>query len=238
MISTNNNSNPGHGHAAAKWFGLVNDIVIPLPSSQVPAAVLRAQASIPPGDTLYRDHDSPDDEVVRDSVEIDLRQGNVFYSEPCGCANNVTACTQPAKLAFAVDDRPEITVRRDQTGKSIRDLFEVNHGRTLLRDYESPHDILIAEDEPVLFDDGPVLITRAVVECCINIEGKVYPWNGPTITVAELRILGGLPTDQSVVVEDGEGQERTLREDEIIHLTECCRVGRAPKYKRGQCTIE
>jgi hypothetical protein len=233
MIPTNNITNAGQVPIAAKWFGLVNDIIIPLPSRRVSATVLRTQASVPPGDTLFRDHDSPEDEVVREAVEIDLGLGNVFYSEECGCAGKDAACAQPAKLAFAVDDRPEITIRRDQTGNSIRELFGVGMGRALLRDYESPHDKIIAEDEPVLFGDGPVFITRPLAEYCINIEGKVYPWDAPTITVAQIRALGGLPADQSVVVEDGEGHERTLGNDEVVHLSECCRVGRAPKYKRG-----
>jgi hypothetical protein len=232
-IKQNNNGDASHQPCKAKWFGLINDTIIPLPGQVVPAAVLRVQGQVPEGEVLYRDHDSPADEEIHGNAEVDLALGNVFYSEGCGCAASQGPCAAPAKLAFAVDDRSEITIRRDQTGQSLRDWFGVSAGRVLLRDLESPHDEAVREDESVLFGDGPVFITRPLAEYCINIEGKVYPWDAPTITVAQIRALGGLPADQSVVVEDGDGHERTLGSDEAVHLSECCRVGRAPKYKRG-----
>ncbi len=67
----------------------------------------------------------------------------------------------------------------------------------------------------------------------LNIEGKEYEWDKATITVPEIRQLGGIPTDQNIVVEDPEGRERTLTETEVIELKPGHRVGRAPKYKRG-----
>jgi hypothetical protein len=235
MISNNNNNTgkPSHFPVAAKWFGLINDIIIPLPNRLVPAAVIRAQASIPANETLFRDHDSPEDEIIGEKTEVDLGLGNVFYTDNCGCAAEGRRCEAPAKLAFAVDDRPEVTIRADQTGKTLRELFGVGQTHRLLRDFQSPHDQPITDDESVIFGDGPVFITRVIAEYCIDIEGTIYPWKTDKITVAEIRALGHLPADQSVVAEDGQGQERTLREDEVVHLTECCRVGRAPKYKRG-----
>ncbi len=67
----------------------------------------------------------------------------------------------------------------------------------------------------------------------VNIEGTEYEWPKETITVPEIRVLGNLPPDQAVVSEDPEGQERTLKEDEIVTLKPGHRHGRAPKYKRG-----
>ncbi len=67
----------------------------------------------------------------------------------------------------------------------------------------------------------------------INIEDKEYEWGKPTITVPEIRTLGGIPPDQPIVVEDPEGGERTLAETETITLKPGHRIGRAPKYKRG-----
>lgn len=29
----------------------------------------------------------------------------------------------------------------------------------------------------------------------VNIEGQEYPWDRPTITVMEIRLIGGLPQD-------------------------------------------
>lgn len=229
MIQNQNNTKPGH----AKWFGLINDIIIPLPGRRVAATVIRAQASIAPGDVLFRDHDASKDEIIGEQADVDLGLGNVFYSDKCGCEGGGSECEAPAKLAFSVDDRPEVTLRADQSGKLLRDLFEIGADRRLFRDLESPVDEPITDDEQISFGDGPVFITRVVAEYCIDIEGTTYPWKTPAITVAEIRALGNLPADQSVVVEDGQGQERTLKENEIVHLSECCRVGRAPIYKRG-----
>jgi hypothetical protein len=67
----------------------------------------------------------------------------------------------------------------------------------------------------------------------INIEGHEYEWPKSTITVPEIRTLGNIPNDQTIVVEDPEGTERTLAENEVIELKPGHRIGRAPKYKRG-----
>ncbi len=67
----------------------------------------------------------------------------------------------------------------------------------------------------------------------INIEGTEYPWDRETITVAEIRSLGGIPSNQAIVQESPEGSERTLGENETIELKPGHRHGRAPRYKRG-----
>jgi hypothetical protein len=67
----------------------------------------------------------------------------------------------------------------------------------------------------------------------VNIEGHDYEWSKNTITVAEIRTLGGLPADQGVVQEDQDGTERTLAANETITLQPGHRHGRAPRYKRG-----
>ena len=67
----------------------------------------------------------------------------------------------------------------------------------------------------------------------VNIEGREYPWDKPTITVPEIRQLGNLPADQPVVSEDEEGHERTLAENEVVTIKPGHRHSRAPKYKRG-----
>jgi hypothetical protein len=67
----------------------------------------------------------------------------------------------------------------------------------------------------------------------VNVEGTEYEWGAETITTAQIRTLGGLPADQPVVEELPDGTERTLPEDEVIHLQPGHRYGRAAKYKRG-----
>jgi len=66
-----------------------------------------------------------------------------------------------------------------------------------------------------------------------NIEGRDYPWDKETITVAEIRVLGNLPRGLAVVEEFPDGREKTLTDDEIVLLKPGHRYGRAPKFKRG-----
>jgi len=67
----------------------------------------------------------------------------------------------------------------------------------------------------------------------IDIEGREYEWDKPTITVPEIRSLGSIPADQAIVQEAPDGTERTLGENEVVELKPGHRHGRAPKYKRG-----
>lgn len=67
----------------------------------------------------------------------------------------------------------------------------------------------------------------------VNIEGTEYPWDRETITVPEIRQLGSIPADQSIVQESPDGTERTLAEGESIELKPGHRLGRTAKYKRG-----
>lgn len=68
----------------------------------------------------------------------------------------------------------------------------------------------------------------------VNIEGTEYPWDKETITVAEIRVLGNIPSDQQIIQEAPDGTELTLAENEIVTLKPGHRHGRAPKYRRGR----
>lgn len=67
----------------------------------------------------------------------------------------------------------------------------------------------------------------------VNIEGNEYPWDKETISVPEIRALAGIPSDQPIIEESPDGEERTLSEDETVTLKPGHRYGHAPKYKRG-----
>jgi hypothetical protein len=55
----------------------------------------------------------------------------------------------------------------------------------------------------------------------VMIEGKVYPWDSDTISVADIRELGNLSEDAPVIEEDlRDGTERTLDEDDVLHPRE------------------
>ena len=160
----------GHGDAVAehaqncspapKWAALVDDEPIPMPKQLVTVAVIKAQAEIAPGSMLVRDYDSPNDMLLADTETVDLAKGNVFYTEPACDLKPRDHCGAPPKLALFVDDRPEVTINPNQTGKSIRELFGFKDDVSLFRDYESPHDEPIGLEEAVPFDKGPVFYTR------------------------------------------------------------------------------
>lgn len=68
----------------------------------------------------------------------------------------------------------------------------------------------------------------------IDIEGAEHPWDEPTITVPQLRQLAGWEPGQEVVeVNLGDNTERTLREDEIVHLKPGHGFGKKIKFQRG-----
>ncbi|MDQ4102374.1 MAG: hypothetical protein M3186_01165 [Actinomycetota bacterium] len=51
----------------------------------------------------------------------------------------------------------------------------------------------------------------------IMIEGETHPWATDTISVADIRELGNLPADASIIEQDlRDGTERTLTEDEVL----------------------
>lgn len=122
--------------------------------------VLKEQANIPPGNVLVRDLDGEDDVALRDDEVLDLAEGNVFYAVPACEAPTETRRKAVPKLAFFVDDRPEETLRPDQTATTLRDLFRIPPEAELFRDFESPQDQIIRPDAPLNFTDGPVFYTR------------------------------------------------------------------------------
>jgi hypothetical protein len=68
----------------------------------------------------------------------------------------------------------------------------------------------------------------------INIEGTIYPWNHPTITVPQLRELAGIPADQQMMeVNLKTNEERTLPEDAVIHLQPGVGYAKKVRYQRG-----
>ncbi len=151
----------GATHALAKWFLLIDDVPLAVPAPLVRVSVIKAQASIDAGKRLVRDHNSPDDVLLGDDQTVDLREGNVFYTlEADEVGGERGRCEAPAKLAMLVDDRAEIIGTPHQSGRSLRDLFAVPADAALLRDFDTPHDEAITDDQRVEYHDGPVFYTR------------------------------------------------------------------------------
>lgn len=68
----------------------------------------------------------------------------------------------------------------------------------------------------------------------VNIEGVEYPWDRPTITVLELRLIGRLPDDQPVIeINLDDNTERTLSECEVVELKPGHAFAKKVRYKRG-----
>src|SRR6266700_3363007 len=106
-----------------KWAAKIEDQHVLSPRRKVRVLVLKEQANIPPEQVLVRDFDGEGDVALKDDDIIDLAEGNVFYAVPACEAPTGCGGHKGPKLAYFVDDRPEETLRADQTGKTIRDLF-------------------------------------------------------------------------------------------------------------------
>jgi hypothetical protein len=159
----------------AKWAALVDDKVIPMPERKVRVTVIKAQACVGNDKVLVRDHNSPHDVIVGDNEVIDIAEGNVFYSLAACDVQPRPGCTAPPKLAFFLDDRPEVTIRTSQTGRTLRELFGLPLHANLVRDDEGGSDQPISLADVIEFEDGPVFYSRAVVaELSITVNSRVF----------------------------------------------------------------
>jgi len=119
---------------APKWAALIDDTLVPAPQREVCASVLLAQAGVEPGKVLVRDHGGEEDVAVGHDELVDLARGNVFYVVSVCDGPPQRSCTKPAKLALFVDDRPEVALNPNQTGKTVRELFGLREDVNLVRD--------------------------------------------------------------------------------------------------------
>ncbi len=101
--------------------------------------------------------------MLDDSGDIDCARGNVLYTEDRRDARAPTRCVASAKIAFSVDDRVEETLNHGQTGATLLDLFGLDRVKALFRDHESQVDESVKQDDPILFEDGPVFYTRGQI---------------------------------------------------------------------------
>lgn len=213
---------------APKWAALVNDRAIPMPRRVLTAQTIKDQADIGAGFVLVRDYQTRNDVVVADDAELDLAEGNVFRVIPhCEAAPSPTPCHEPAKLAFVMDDEWEITLAPRQTGASLRRLFELSPEVELLRDYESPHDEPIADDEPANFADGPVFRTERLT-VIVKVNNNPVKFHKRRVTGLEIKqtaiaqkvkitldcVLYKVKPDGSLGASIGDAEKVTLRDCE------------------------
>jgi hypothetical protein len=166
---------PAPGTSAAKWAAVVDDVVVPMPSRLVSVHLIKSLANVPADFVLVRDHNSPNDVVLKDDAQADLAKGNVFYRLARCEVQERSACRDVPKRAFVVNDRAEITIRSELSGEVLRELFGLQPHAHLLRDTEGPNDQPVEPATVVRFEDGPVFISRAVhAALSITVNSRVF----------------------------------------------------------------
>ena len=141
---------------------------------------------------LVRDHETRNDVPFADDAEVDLAEGNVFRTVARCEAGPQPACPGAAKLAFVCDDEWEVTLVGQQTGRSLKRLLGMPNDAVVARDFESPHDQPVSDDETVEFRDGAVFTCRnrpASRETKIFVNGREKVVAGKTISYANLVVL-------------------------------------------------
>ena len=232
-IMDNNHTKLGHATCVAetaqtsrpapKWAALVDDKVVFSPSQRVLARVLKGQSGAVETDVLVRDHGSEHDFVCDDDLVLDLAEGNCFFTVTrCGHTQG-EGCDAPAKLVWFVDDRPETTLRANQTGRSLRDLFGLSVAARLFRDFESPHDEIVGPGAEMLFSDGPVFYTRrAETGLSITVNKQTFGVADGVKPEMTGREIANLVTDQPCEVKRFKGdQEIVIALDEIVKIHGC-----------------
>ncbi|MDB5386795.1 MAG: hypothetical protein JWM11_2441 [Planctomycetaceae bacterium] len=210
---------------AAKWGAVVDDLVIAAPRRVVSASVIKAQASVPDDFVLVRDHNSPNDVVLRDEDQVDLAHGNVFYRLKRCEVQPANPCHDAAKLAFIVDDRAEITTRGEQNGKMLLELFGLALHTQLVRDFEGSHDHSVALDATVKFVDGPVFYSRQFESGLkITVNARVFTEHEGVessmtgLAIATL-VYPDKPSETRVVFLSDNSREVSLTE--TVHIKGC-----------------
>jgi hypothetical protein len=171
---------------AAKWAVLLNDELFPMPRQKMLARDILDQCAAAEGAMLQRDHGGPQDIVFASGTEIDLAEGNVFRTAPTCQASREHRRKDPAKLAFVVDDHWEVTLNPRQTGHSLKHLWGVPDDSELLRDFESPNDKLVQNEDVLLFSDGPVFTLRHVT-LTITVNNKPVRFTQCSVTALQIK---------------------------------------------------
>ncbi|MBI5818283.1 MAG: hypothetical protein HZA88_04785 [Verrucomicrobia bacterium] len=147
-------------HPASKWAIVLGDRLFPMPRRKLTARDILDQTGTAKEFVLVRDYESPHDVAFDDNALVDLADGNVFLPTPRCEATPQRHCAAPAKLAFVCDDLWEVTLIGQQTGHSLKRLLGLPDDAELLRDFESPNDQPIRDEETTMFADGPVFTAR------------------------------------------------------------------------------
>jgi hypothetical protein len=211
---------------ASKWVVIVDDRLIPMPERRVKVAAIREQATVPKDYALLRDHNSPNDVVMPDNGVTDLGDGNVFYTEPLCDVKPRPTCLEPAKLGYSVNDRWEIVIKPEQTGRTIRDLFKLPDDVELLRDFHSPYDETIGDEDAANYKDGPVFIAKRVA-ITVKVNGHPVKFTKRLVTGLEIKrtaIAQGVAIKEDFAlyhVKPGGELGAVIKDGDQVKLHEC-----------------
>lgn len=172
--------------SAAKWAILLNDELFPMPRRKLLARDILDQCGVTRDFVLQRDHGDTHDVIFDDDKEVDLTHGNVFRTTPRCNNTGEQRPDEPAKLAFVLDDHWELTLNSRQTGHSLKHLLGLPDDAELLRDFESPTDKLIRNQDTVLFADGPVFTLRSVT-LTITVNNKEVRFSRRSETALQIK---------------------------------------------------
>jgi hypothetical protein len=193
-----------------------------MPRQAVSAHLLRTQAAVAAGRFLARDHNSPHDPIIADDANLDLTEGNVFYTTAERPHRNGTGCTASPKLALLVDDRWEITLLNTQTAAAVKELFSLARESQLWRDRESPDDQPLSDQVEVRFNDGPVFVSRHTAELLTIIVNKKLFTSAdgvkPEMTGREIAALVSKHPDETEVSKLVGGQSQRIALDQKIRI--------------------
>ena len=179
-------------HPLPKSAIVLDDGLYPMPRDRMTAREILDQTGASREVVLQRDYNSPIDHTYGDDEEVDLREGNVFRTVPrCAPVPRKSPDARP-KLAFVVDDAWEVTIEPNQTGHSLKRLMGLPDHAKLFRDYQSPVDQPIGDDERIYFRDGPVFTAKH-----FSLTIKV---NNNKVTV-EKRRMSGLEIKQAAIAQ-------------------------------------
>jgi hypothetical protein len=235
-MNTYSSHNEGHGtvvaeHApecrpAPKWAVVLGDRLFPMPRRKLAARDILDQTGFGKEFVLLRDSERPDDVVSKDDTLVDLAEGNVFRATLRDESVPPHRQIVTPKLAFICDDAWEVTLVPGQTGHSLKRLLGLPDDAELFRDFESPHDERIRNDESVLFEDGPVFTVRGLT-ISVKINNQIVRFTKRRVTglgIKETAIQQGVKIEVGFVLyrlkADG-NLGPAIRDDEHVVLKSC-----------------
>jgi hypothetical protein len=137
-------------------------------------------------------------------------------------SDHAPSCLHPAKWAALVDDKVIPMPHREVNAMLLREQACVPEGKALIRDHNSPHDLVVAENEPVDLAKGNVFYSLSGCEvqprpaCAEPPKLAFFVDDRAEVTVRSaqtgktLRELFGLPLNANLVRDNEDGSDQAI----------------------------